>query len=730
MIGKKLAVASESYMKRSLILNLFLIFLVPVVFLAVSFLTLNDYGINWDEPKHLIRGQSYLHFILTGKKDFCDMPSYPLPKGAPDYVDYNVDSVTCTDRPEVGDRGNSDIRRSYFQSDFYTFDYFMTKHVHTHPEVNNLLLAFSNYIFFQKLGIVGDIEAYHLFIVFVTFILLAGVGLWVYYQFGILASFVAAASLGLYPLVFSESHFNIKDPVLMSFFGLAILAFWYGFSRSKAIYILVSAVSVGFALGTKFNTLFLPFILGPWVLYHLFVRYRYVGKKKFQLLSFLGGRKVIIAILAYPFIALAVLYLFSPYLWGDPIGRFMGIVDYYRDIGTGTPPELSAYLIGGWNMYPLVWTLYTTPLPILLLSIVGIFYSTYLLFRRQVDSMLIVLLWLLMPIMRVVWPGMNVYGGVRQIMEFMPAMAILAGIGAFFLIDCVRPISKMLSKFVLVAISLSLMFVVYEMVRIHPNQNVYFNQLVGGLSGAYKKKIPSWGNTYGNVYLQGINWLNKNAEQNAKLALAVNYISVVPRLKLREDISLDNAHWSGPGREGEYVMEMSYDWPLKSRYKYAYYETFLEPVYQVEVDGIPLLKIWKNDPEHTKVGYEKEVVIKPLSVGVEQQKIKVDFANQVFLTRLVIEHSVDDCNKQGEDGFMAVSQDGESWAREPSPLYDPESPYASPGMDESTFVFNRRQTVFMFPARPARSIIFNSQKTNPCVLKNYKVTVMGLERSL
>lgn len=703
--------------------HLFLVFFIPVVFLIVSIFTLSDYGINWDEPKHLIRGQSYLHFILTGEKDFCDMPRYLLPKGAPDYVDYNVDSVTCTDRPEVGDRGNSNIRRSYFQSDFYTFDYFMTKHVHTHPEVNNLLLAFSNYIFFQKLGIVGDIEAYHLFIVSITFILLVGVGLWVYHQFGIFASFVAIASLGLYPLVFSESHFNIKDPVLMSFFGLAILTFWFGFSKEKSKYILLSALLAGFALGTKFNTVFLPFILGPWVLFHLILKYKNRGKKKFQLVGLLGGQRMVITILVYPFIVLGVLYLFSPYLWGDPIGRFMGIIDYYRDIGTGTPPELSAYLVGGWNMYPLVWTLYTTPLPILLLSIVGIFYSTSLLFRRQMDSVLVVLLWLLMPIMRVVWPGMNVYGGVRQIMEFVPAMAIFSGIGAFFLLKHTRSFvyGKLLSNVVVVIIILSFVFVIYENIRIHPNQNVYFNQLVGGLKGAREKGIPSWGNTYGNVYLQGIKWLNNNAESNARLTLPLQYISSIPRLKLRQDISLDNSHFSGPSRGGEYAMEMDFDWPLKLRYKYAYYETFLEPVYQIMIDRVPLLKIWKNDLKHTKAGYEKEILIKPLSVKVEQQKIRVDFANQVFLTRLVIDHSVDDCNKQGKDGFVAVSQDGINFVREPDSLYDPEAPYASPGTDKNTFVY-------MFPARPARSVIFNPQTSNSCILKDYKVTARGMTK--
>ena len=693
--------------------RLALISLVPVTFLVVSLLTLSDYGINWDEPIHIIRGQAYLHFILTGKRDFLDFPAYPALKGAPDIVDFNVGGATNSSVVKHGETKGLSVRRSYYQSDFYTYDYFLTKHIHTHPEVNDLLLASTNYIFYQKLGLVGDIEAYHLFIVLITFTLIAATAWWVYRSWGIFASVVAASSLALYPLVFAESHFNFKDPILMSFFGISIFSFVYGFSKDKFTYIILSAILFGFALGTKFNALFLVPILGFWLTFVLAKRYS--GRKdKFNLVNLLGGWKMLIAILLFPLISLGIVYIFSPYLWVNPVGHFIEIVNYYKDIGVGTPEEQSAYLVGGWNTYPLVWIFATTPLPILLLSILGFFYALFLSLKRS-DMAFLILLWFAVPVIRVMWPGTNIYGGVRQIMEFVPAMAILSGMGAFFL-------ARWNSRLVVLLVTASLLFVAYEMTRIHPNQNVYFNQLIGGLMGAQKKEVPSWGNSFGNVYLQGINWLNENGEPNAKLALAVNYLGSIPRLKLRADIDLDNAHWSGPERAGEYGMELSYDWPLKSRYKYAYYETFLNPVYEVTVDGVVLLKVWKNDLAHTRKGFEKEVMIKQLSVKVEQQKIKVDFASKVFLTRLIIDHSTDGCLAEAEDGFVSTSQDGINFVREYDPLFDPESPYASPGMDENTFVY-------MFPARPALSIIFNPQQPNPCIFKDIKVTVWGLAKN-
>ena len=697
------------------------ILIVPIIYLVVVVFTLKDYGINWDTPKHLTRGQSYLHFILTGKHDFLEVPPYPQMKGAPDYVDNNVDSPT-RGQPAKENSIEAGVRRSYFQSDFYTFDYFMTKHEHTHPEVNGVLLAISNYLFFQKLGLVEDIEAYHLFIVLVTFGLSLGIALWTHKNFGLLVSLVSSASLVMYPLVFAESHFNVKDTVLMSFFGLAILTFWYGFSKNKSSHILVSAVLAGFSLGTKFNTFFLPVILAPWALSVLWQRYKNAKAKKFNLTTLLGGRSMFISMLFYPIIIFGILYVFSPYLWSDPVNRFLEIVGFYREIGRSTPGEQSQFIVGGWNTYPLVWIAYTTPIPILLLSFVGLPYSVFLFVRKRSETALLVLLWFLVPIFRAIWPGMNIYGGVRQIMEFVPAMAILAGIGALLLVR--------LSKVFIPIIVFSLIFVGYELFVIHPNQNVYFNQLVGGLPGAYDKKIPSWGNSYGNIYLQGIEWLNKNAEPNAKVALGWNYISAIPRLKLRQDIYLDNAYWSGPRHEGEYLIETYDSNPLQERYKYAYYETFLEPVYQVKVDGVPLLKVWKNSFEYSKAGFGNETIIKPESVliddvqispGAFQKRLKIQFAKEIYLAKLIIDHSPDNCEAQNGVGFVEIFPDGKSWTRDQSPLIDPESPYLTPDMDENTFVF-------MFPARLAWGIFLNSEKAHPCILKDYKVTIWGLEK--
>ena len=695
-----------------------LVFLVPIAYFLVALYTLDDYGINWDSPKHFIRGESYLHFILTGRRDYLDIPATPALKGAPDYVDFNVGEATNSNAARKSSIKDSGGRRSYYQSDFYTFDIFMTKHVHTHPEVNDLLLAISNYFFYQKLGFLEDLEAYHFTVVFLTFVFLCAMGLWVYKRFSIITSIIATSTLAFYPLVFSESHFNIKDPILMSFFGMAILFFVDGIKNKKPILIIFSSIFAGFAMGTKFNALFLLPILGFWFLYNILIKIKDRRYNVWILWKLMGGRWIIISILIYPLIVLGVLYIFSPYLWIDPIGNFLGIVNYYKSIGTEPlGQEMSKFLIGGWNTYPLIWIFITSPLPVLFLSSLGFLRSIYLIFRKKDDLSLLILLWFTVPIVRVMWPGANIYGGVRQIMEFIPAMAILSGIGAAWLTQRLGVLGR------LGILGVIAVLLVIPIIRLHPNENVYFNELIGGLSGAKKSEIPSWGNSYGNVYLQGIEWLNENANPDAKLTLATNYLSDIPRFKLRPDIDLDNHHWSGFERGGEYAMEMYYDYPLRSRIRYAYYDTFLNPVYEVKVDGVPLLKIWKNDLKYTKRGFEKQMEIKPSSIEIDGEKIKINFKTQVFLTKLTIEHSTISCDNNINGAFIEVTKGDQNWIREPGLLIDPESPESSPGLDENIFVY-------LFPAREAISIILNSNNLKSCLLKDTKVNVWGLEKTL
>src|SRR3989344_960746 len=157
-------------------MKLLLLLAVPLMFFVVSLATLKDYGVSWDEPHHFMRGQAFFRYLTTGKANYADFSR----------------------------------RRSYFQNDTLNGEYFL-KNDSAHPPANDIFAAALNYIFYQKLGIMGDIESLHLFNITISTLLVLTVVLFAYEVSGHWAGAVSGIILSLYPLFFAEGHFNIKD---------------------------------------------------------------------------------------------------------------------------------------------------------------------------------------------------------------------------------------------------------------------------------------------------------------------------------------------------------------------------------------------------------------------------------------------------------------------------------------------------------------------------------------
>ena len=696
------------------------IFLIPIIFLIVGTLTLADYGVNWDEPFHFMRGQAYLHYYLSGgEKTYDSLPEYPKinldctdgknaklcnfsPGGPSDREQFTGDSKLYEERIKELYPQDSKIWRSYFQHDTYTYEEII-KIENGHPAVGDIIAAFFNYIFYQKLHILGDIESYHFFEVFTSFLVITGAAVVMYMEYGLFASIVSSSSLSLYPLFLAESHFNIKDPPETAFFGLTILLFYVGMTRNKWRHIITSSFFAALALGTKFNAFFIAPIVGVWLLYYIFTTDWYKR----------NNTKLIIALCFYPIIVAGLFYTLWPYLWTNPVENFMNIFRFYKQIGMGTPAEMSKYIFFGWNAYPTVWITLTTPLPILFLSIIGLFSSVYLFLFKKNNFAFLICVWFLLPIFRSSYPNVSIYGGVRQLMEFVPPLAMLAGIGANQLVSNFK-----FKKLIYAIIFAGVFFVTWEMFKIHPNQNVYFNQIIGGLSGAKEKNIPYWGNSYGNAYQQGLTWLNENAEGNARIGLPISTMGNIPWVKFRSDLEFSNSGWSGTNRLGEYEIELDFDWGPKVWYSYAYYDVYLNPVYEAKVDGVPILKVWKNDISHTRVGYDKEISYSPAKAKINKTSLILDIGREIPLTRLTIKHSKYGCTTQ-KGGYINLSTDGKNWVREVEAIDYPQVPPAAVGISDTNFVY-------LFAAKKARYILLETGLDNSCLLKNNNIDIRGL----
>lgn len=651
-------------------LKKYFLYIIPLTFLLIGIITLSDYGISWDEPIHFTRGQAYFRYITTGE--------------------VNYDNLKGT--------------KSYFQSDVQNGSYFLVDDG-GHPPINDILSAFTNYIFYQKLHVLGDIESHHLFNLLTSTSLILLIGIFANKAYGPITAIFSQLFLAAYPLFFAESRFNIKDPPQTFFYALSIYLIWKALNTKNTKLVLAAAVASGFALGIKFNILFLPIIIFP----YLFFRYRDKLAKNLKQLA-RSNKRWVIAFLIFPFISFFILFAFWPHLWQDPIANLISVFKYYQEIGTGTDYQTAYLVFGRFNLFPVYWILITTPPVILIFTIIGIFFA--LKNRIKEKTAILWLLWFLMPIARVTIPGASVYGGVRQIMEFLPGMALVAGIGAGKVFDKARRPTKI----AIFAMATGLLMV--PLIKFHPNQNVYFNSLVGGLPGAKDKNIPYWGNSFGNAYYQAVKWINEKAEKGAKIALIQGTMPNIPKIQLREDIDFSNLNWSGIFRKGEYLVELTHNDPIRLYpYGWEYIEKFLIPVHEVSVDGVALATVWKNDLENTHEELqkkEKKAILKPRNID---GSLMVDIGKEEVVTRFFIgyqEHL--GCSETKASVFL--SKDGESWVQEKDTV--PIQQVTNEEPIENT-------APFFVAGKSARYIKIVPHGNNSCLLNSGNIHVWTLE---
>lgn len=690
-------------------MKFFLSFFLGILFFISGLLTLGNYGISWDEPTHFKRGQGYLWYLLTGDNDYQKLPPYDLLRAQND-PNYH--------------------ERSIYQDDKHNAAFYRTIDG-THPPLADILASSTNMVFYQKLGILGDIESYHLFEILIASIAIAFLFLFVYESFGFTTALFSTILFATYPLFWAESHFNIKDPIETSWIILTLYFLWKGIKSSSVRFILISSVFAGFALATKFNVIFLPLIVLPW-LFFVFKTH----KKEF--LSFVKTRRFFLLILFYPIITFAIFYFSYPFLWDNPIANIGKVLTYYQR--NALDPAFANAVLPSWPFYAIRWVILTAP-PLVLFGLL----LNIVLLRESLTKhhgfLLLIYLWLLVTIARVSIPGVNIYGGVRQIMEYIPAIAILAGVGINQMVTWLHGYMVKLKKpynyLAIQPLTLSVIFAfsIYPLVRLHPNENVYFNFLIGGLKGAVESGVPAAGNSFGNAYYQGVKWINTNVTTNAKLAIIQGSTVNIPQYRLRSDIDLSNDYFSGINRSGEYLIALTFNYEHKENfYAWEYIDKFLEPVYEVKADGVSIAKVWKNDLEHTRSEYklQEKIVTIEAALVKEENRIEIKMKDEVLLSRIALSYEpTDDCLPL-KVGVVETSINGEDWAREKDPLT-----FSQVGKIVNTFrpawessaqehSYSNSFITFYFAGIKANFIRFTLDNEKSCALNNPSLEIKAL----
>ncbi len=338
----------------------------------------------------------------------------------------------------------------------------------------------------------------------------------------------------LFPRFYPEIYYNAVDIPTMLLFTLSLAYFIYyasseiekqKSSRPARTLSILKSILFGAILGVTINQRLLLFYLPLLNFVFLFFLHR---KDLKQLVT----QQLAIFVSLFFF-----LHLTHPYLLTHPITGLFDIVNSAKQY-----PWNAAVLFDGQfyqaGVNPLPWyylpksMLITIPLSTLFLFILGNLRIFFIFFHsenvssnqrsyKDVTKLLLIYFFPLfyIPFLIVFVLKPTLYDSWRHFMFLTVPLIIIAVFGLHWIIDHWKLIGNLPRrqagwKLVIgIFIFINLLFTVKKMIILHPYEYLYYNSLVGGLKGAYRKyETDYWGLGYKEAAL----WFNKNVNNPKK----------------------------------------------------------------------------------------------------------------------------------------------------------------------------------------------------------------------
>ena len=382
------------------------------------------------------------------------------------------------------------------------------------------------------------------------------------------------------PRIFAHSFYNPKDIILLGVFFLSMFTLLKCLNNKRVLWVALHGVVIGLLVSTRIvGVLMIPLTLIFMILYqkHKWTRW-----------------------ILFIIVAMISTVLFWPYLWEDPIGRF--ILSWQKM--SQYPWEGTLLLDGVWYnsgetpwYYPLRWMMITIPLWILIPSFIG-FINWGVTKIKRIQSKQWFTHWkedlpfglFSAGILPVVLLGSTLYDGWRQLFFVMIPIGLWALCGFQFLYELIKEKKwwkKSIAGGSLLLILLSFFSTSIYMVNNHPDYQVFFNSLSKG-DHMKNYDLDYWGLSYSTAYKEIVDRIDDDvitiSGSNVPAKLNAYFIPAEYRKRIRY---VDDA-WRARYFISNWRRDDFRERAIKNQW------LFQEPVYILKAGNVPLVGVYKN----------------------------------------------------------------------------------------------------------------------------------------
>jgi len=368
-----------------------------------------------------------------------------------------------------------------------------------HPPFYRMLSGAARVLFGNMLG---DFAAYRLSSALLASALVFCLFWTVQKKYGLLPALYGSFCLVAMPRFFGHAHIAATEIPVAAFWFFSYWAFWKGRERVSGSVLLGIFIACG--LATKFTAVLIPI---PFVLWSVLYR----------------DKRAIRNILVAVFFSPALAFLLNPGWWHDPVGKIAAYL--HASLAREQTIPIATYFAGElftfsppWYYSPVMIAI-TVPAVVLFAVLTG---AVWLMRERFKDSYDVLFLLNIPFIFFVVMlPNAPVHDGVRQFFSLLPFLAYVGAIGLYYVTKIVTEmrIGPPAKGAVCAACLLCLIgSPVYQLVKNHPYGLSYYNELAGGLKGAYNSgmELTYWFDAIDKEFLE---LLHKTVPDGATLSV-------------------------------------------------------------------------------------------------------------------------------------------------------------------------------------------------------------------